>query len=56
MTPNARAKQLGTTTKEAAEQFGCTVQNLTAIRRKHPERFDIICMGVVEYKKQAKND
>lgn len=50
MTPNTRAKQLGTTTKEAAEIYGCTPQNLTQKYRNNPRQFDVICLGAAAYK------
>ena len=45
-TPAKRAKELGTTTQQAADAFGCHRVNLEHKFRNKPHQFDIICRGV----------
>ncbi len=48
MTPAKRAKQLGAKSlNQVAENFGCTVQNLSIKFKSNPKQFDIIVLGVV---------
>lgn len=48
MTPAKRAKELGAKSlNEVAQEFGCTVQNLSAKFKSNPNQFDIIVLGVV---------
>ena len=47
MTPAKRAKELGAKSlNQIAQEFGCTVQNLSAKFKSHPKQFDIIVLGV----------
>lgn len=45
-TPARRAKELGTTLRQAADIYGCTRQNLEAKFKSNQQQFDIICRGV----------
>lgn len=45
-TPARRAKELGTTTQQAANAYGCTRNNLEHKFKVSPHQFDIICRGV----------
>lgn len=48
MTPAKRAKDLGAKSlNQIAQEFGCTVQNLSAKFKSNPKQFDIIVLGVV---------
>lgn len=52
MTPAKRAKELGANSlNQVAQEFGCTVQNLSAKFKSNPKQFDIIVLGIVELSK-----